>query len=398
MELEELEDQAGDDQVEVFDIDPFDTVIGQEGEMDSEDESDVEEGDNFSDLSSDAGGELDDSDEPPPEEPMNLQHVQDMVNKLDAILKNVFDHFTHSNSPPQPPLPTPPTPLLLSPLDSPLLTPPVVVPRSSTLSDEEIKALRRTQFYTLLSIFDRTILRTFKSRYTQFLVFWFSSLDPEFTDLFQGMLVSKALLEEDQPAVTRAAAASYIASFVSRAQFVGRESTRQTVACLCNFLKNRLDILDAVMQSGAHPPSMAQHTVFYAVTQAVFLIFCFRWRDLQQEPEDVDELAAADAPLSKWMAELNILKRVVQSELNPLKVRFYHLVHKHDCSKKARSVQTTWLSSSRAWPMLRTTSTATRLLRLIDGWISRLKVQNPVILAAVHSLIHQYSARPCIQS
>lgn len=189
------------------------------------------------------------------------------------------------------------------------------------ISEEEIRVIRRTQFYTLLSIFDRTILRTFKSRYTQFLIFWFSSLDPEFSDLFQGLLVSKALLEEDQPAVTRAAAASYIASFVSRAQFVGKESTRQTVACLCNFLKSRLDIVDAVRQSGAQPPSLAQHTVFYAVTQAVFLIFCFRWRDLQHEPEDVDELATTDVPVSKWMAELNILKRVVLSELNPLKVR-----------------------------------------------------------------------------
>jgi len=36
----------------------------------------------------------------------------------------------------------------------------------------------------------------------------------------------KALLEQDQPAVTRAAAASYIASFVSRAQFVDREGAR----------------------------------------------------------------------------------------------------------------------------------------------------------------------------
>lgn len=186
---------------------------------------------------------------------------------------------------------------------------------------EALKTLQRSQFFSLLSIFERTILRTFKSRYTQFLVFWFSSLDPEFSDLFQGMLVSKALLEEDQPTVTRAAAASYIASFVSRAVFVDRESTRQVVACLCNFLNNRLDILDAVTQTGASLPSMAQHSVFYAVTQAVFLIFCFRWRDLVQDQEELDELAGAvEGAHGKWMPELEVLKRVVQSELNPLKV------------------------------------------------------------------------------
>lgn len=316
MELEELEEQAGNEQAEVFDLDPFDTVVGQEGDSDSEDGSEV--GDAFSDLSSDAEGELDDSDDPPSEELTNFQHVQDMVNKLDAILKNVFDHFTRTRVSYEPPLQTPSTPSTHSPLDSPSLA------SSASLlilpTEEETRAIRRTQFYTLLSIFDRTILRTFKSRYTQFLVFWFSSLDPEFSDLFQGMLVSKALLEEDQPAVTRAAAASYIASFVSRAEFVGRESTRQAVACLCNFLANRLNILDAVTQSGAQTPSLSQHTVFYAVTQAVFLIFCFRWRDLESEPEEVDELGGMVAPVSKWMPELSVLKRAVQSELNPLKV------------------------------------------------------------------------------
>lgn len=241
-----------------------------------------------------------------------------MVNKLDAILKNVFDHFsrTHIRSDPPSTLPsTPSTPSIESPAHSPAVTRP-----SSPETLEQIKAAKRTQFYSLLSIFERTILKTFKSRYTQFLVFWYSSLDPEFSDLFQGMLVSKALLEEEQPAVTRAAAASYIASFVSRAVFVDRESTRRVVACLCNFLNNRLDIFNAVTQSGAIPPSLAHHSIFYAVAQAVFLIFCFRWRDLQQEEEDVDELGVTRAPVSKWMTELDVLPRVVQSDLNPLKV------------------------------------------------------------------------------
>ncbi|GJE84320.1 RNA polymerase I-specific transcription initiation factor RRN3 [Phanerochaete sordida] len=323
VELEELEEQAAEEQSELFDFDPFDTVVGQEGESDSENDSDSEDGDNLSDLSSEADGEADD-DEPQEEEPTNFQHVQDMVNKLDAILKNVFDHFTHShivsNSPPSSTgLPTPiATPGTASP-SSPPLTP---HPMQKLESVEELKALKRSQFFSLLSIFERTILRTFKSRYTQFLVFWFSSLDPEFSDLFQGMLVSKALLEEDQPTVTRAAAASYIASFVSRAVFVGRESTRQVVACLCNFLANRLAMLDAGLQGGA-PPSAAAHSVFYAVTQAVFLIFCFRWRDLTHENDEHDELAGAadaDGAAGKWMPELEILRRVVQSDLNPLKI------------------------------------------------------------------------------
>ncbi|TFK55617.1 RNA polymerase I-specific transcription initiation factor RRN3 [Heliocybe sulcata] len=331
VELEELEElQDADGQEGVFELDPFDTVVGQEG---SDEESDVDEeddGDDFSDLSSDAGGQVDEVEEVP-EVPTDFHHVQDMVNKLDAILKLIFDHFNRSNAV------TPLSPVRLqSPLASsrpgtPLLSPepPSDPPRPATPETiERGKARRRSQFHALLSIFDRSIIRTFKSRYTQFLVFWYSSLDPEFSDLFQGMLVSKALLEDDQPVVTRAAAASYIASFVSRAQFVDRESTRRVVSVLCNFLKSHLDIMDAVAaQTGtAIPPaqSMGNHSVFYAICQAVFLVFCFRWRDLveEQEEEDMDELSVLSAatPGKKWMLELGVVQRVITSPLNPLKV------------------------------------------------------------------------------
>ncbi|KAK7695390.1 hypothetical protein QCA50_000026 [Cerrena zonata] len=314
-EMEELEEQLGQEEIEIFDLDPFDTVVGQEGEEDNEDSDSDGEGDNLSDISSDAGGG-DDDDSDVEEIPTDFKHVSEMVNKLDAILKIIFDHFSETHATTDPPiLPSTSTSSLGppgTPLDSPRISPPP--------DPEQGKALRRAQFYTLLSIFDRVILRTFKSRYTQFLIFWYSSLDPEFSDVFQGMLVSKALLEEEQPAVTRAAAASYIASFVSRAQFVDRENARRVMACLCNFLKSRLDIFDAIAQSDVSQASMTHYTVFYAVAQSVFLIFCFRWRDLQYDPEDADDQPSSSVPTSKWMSELDVLRRVVLSDLNPLKM------------------------------------------------------------------------------
>ncbi|RDX53851.1 RNA polymerase I-specific transcription initiation factor RRN3 [Lentinus brumalis] len=331
VELEELEEQLeadAEEQSQVFDLDPFDTVVGQDGESsDVEGEDDDDGEDNLSDLSSDAGGDADD-DEDQEDVATDFKHIQGMVNKLDSILKVIFDHFnqTHASSDPVlPPLTSTPP----SRADSPfMLTPTAELPRPfSPTTIEEGKALRRAQFHTLLSIFDRTILRTFKSRYTQFLVFWYSSLDPEFADLFQGMLVSKSLLEEDQPAVTRAAAASYIASFVSRAQFVDRDAARRVVQVLCNFLRARLDVFEAAQQMAQSMPggqavnmNVTQHGVFYAVTQAVFLIFCFRWRDLLEYQDEVDEFAPTQGPPKKWMPELDVIQRVVTSDLNPLKV------------------------------------------------------------------------------
>lgn len=49
---------------------------------------------------------------------------------------------------------------------------------------------RYQEFSTLLSTFRKTILPTYRSRHTQFLLFWFTSLDKIFVDEFLGMLVN----------------------------------------------------------------------------------------------------------------------------------------------------------------------------------------------------------------
>ncbi|KAF9006640.1 RNA polymerase I-specific transcription initiation factor RRN3 [Cyathus striatus] len=358
VELEELEEDDNPGDQDVFELDPFDTVIGLEvDESENEDDEDEDgEGDNFSDLSSDAG--LDD-DGPVADIPTNVKHIQDMVKKLDSILTLVFDHFhrTHSlilsfstfslglprdSSPPDlPPLPAVETSGLLTPASelAPSLpsTPttsamvaslPTPTPVPQEPNDlKKLKSVLRSQFHALLAIFDRTILRTFKSRYTQFILFWFTSLDPEFSDIFQGMLVDRALFQDPNanstPLVTRAAAASYIGSFVSRATFVDQDGARQVVAVLCEFLRVHLEGVEEIVRMGGFATvGGAQNTVFYAVAQAVFLIFCFRWRDLLDEPNDAEELVAGspDKAGRKWMPELSIIRRVVTSILNPLKV------------------------------------------------------------------------------
>ncbi|KAL1709179.1 RNA polymerase I-specific transcription initiation factor RRN3 [Schizophyllum commune] len=307
VELEELEDEEGDDanqDQDLFEIDPFDTLVGQDGE-DSDSDSDSDDGiDNLSDISSDA-----EEDEDSPDVPTNVKHIQDMVTKLDSILTLL---------PPLPPISSPISPLVSSP-SLPLFPPsspspiPLALPPQPPQTPASRAALRRTQFHTLLAIFDRTILRTFKSRYTQFLLFWFASLDAELADLFAGVLVERALLRPDAPAVTRAAAASYIGSFVSRARYVDREAARRVVAVLCGFLGAHLD---AIADTDTYTTSAAENTVWYAVAQAVFLIFCFRWRDLLED----EELVLEELGTRKWMPALDVLHRVVNASLNPLRV------------------------------------------------------------------------------
>ncbi len=339
VELEELEEAEAEQDQEVFELDPFDVLIGQEGD-DSDTDSDDGDGDDFSDLSSDAGGDLDLDNHGQPEATItNVRHIQDMVKKLDTILTLTFEHFDRSqSSTPKPPSPSPPT--SLPPLDLPPLPPvydsynplaisiqsptpsipspppPITQAPSTPLSSSpappsKTPALHIT-FNSLLAIFDRTILLTFKSRYTQFLLFWYTSLDLDFADIFLGMLIDRALINPSTPTVTRAAAASYIGSFVSRARFVDREGVRTVIRVLCDFLATHLDNIEH-----AGSADSAQNSVFYAVSQSLFLVFCFRWRDMQED-EDEDIVRTEG---KKWMRELSVVHRVVNSSLNPLKVR-----------------------------------------------------------------------------
>lgn len=154
-------------------------------------------------------------------------------------------------------------------------------------------ARRYQLFQVLLSIFGRQVLQTFKSRHVQFLLFWYSSLDPEFADMFLGTLLSKSLYVAreapgtpvDSAAIIRIAAASYVASFVARARHVDAPTTRMVLLNLCTFLDAGLESFSA-LGAAAPAPGAKEHAVFYAVAQAVFYIFCFRWRDLRDDEDE----------------------------------------------------------------------------------------------------------------
>ena len=291
-----------------------------------EDDNGSEAGvDDFSDMSSDAGGQ-DDDDAPLKDETVDLGRITDMVNKLDAVLKLLFDHFGRQPSfPSTPTSPSrPSTPSIYSPPSSPTSTLPTSPPPITPLLIEQKSSheLQLAQFHTLLAIFTRTILCTFKSRYTQFLLFWFASRDAAFADLFLGELVAHALLEPAASEIARAAAASYVASLVSRANFIGASEARGAVQVLCRFLEHDVDAYEA------GDGDVAPLGVFYAVAQAVFLIFCFRWRDLVEggdnegEEREQEQDTLAGPPKRMWMTELNIVRQVVACPLQPLKVPF----------------------------------------------------------------------------
>lgn len=345
IELEELEDlvtngeDIGSDAKQasglLSNFDPFDTLAGQESDSDSDDDEEtgiVGAGDieNFSDVSSEDEADDDEDRKHARKEVLSAKdaekrtkRVRDMVAKLDGIMNILLKWLA----------------------------------RTSTNLEVDTASDQHPHFLTLLSIFDRTILTTFKSRYTQFLLFYLVSL-PSFpssskedksdrgssptskdqgsnasnphADYFLGLLLHNTLVPQPIPipVLTRVASASYLASFVSRALCVGQSDCRQAVMLCCQWLDARLVELEGLFlgstlaAEGDSDPH-AELSVFYAVVQAVLLIFCFRWRDLLDTVEELeDEEDEQIEAKKKWLNELGVVQRLILSPLNPLKVSF----------------------------------------------------------------------------
>lgn len=289
VELDELEEEGAERTGAAFDNDsdddPLDLAIDQvhrdDSDADDDDDEDAADGNESDEVSGDEdissgdeeGAEAE-SDTNELEEPSaeSLARVRKLVDQLDAIMKVILDHLNRMNR------------LLGEQANS-----------SAYLSDPIGRDPRHALFACLLSIFSRSILPTFKSRHVQFLLFWLTSLDPDYVDLFLGSLLSTALhwglpsqsdtqAVSDEPPIIRLAAASYAASFVSRAQFVHAPICRDVMTNLCAFLEGHLIEASTPGSPLFHaPPGSPAHHPFYSVSQAAFYIFCFRWRDLRCE-------------------------------------------------------------------------------------------------------------------
>ncbi|KAJ1894608.1 DNA independent RNA polymerase I transcription factor, partial [Coemansia sp. IMI 209127] len=201
-------------------------------------------------------------------------------------------------------------------------------------------------FLTFLDLFNAIVLPTFKSRYTQFLLFFLCSRDPQYADVFLGTMMGnvgdplRTLSQENVSSVTKVAAASYLGSFVARAKFLTTKIVRSVVGVLVQWANAYLDWQEQMARDtasgqkqnvrplysqvlgGASAPAQftdfERHAVFYAVTQAILYMFCFRWRDLA-EASGGGPLVESELDNLHWCHEVEGMQRIVFSKLNPLR-------------------------------------------------------------------------------
>ncbi|KAJ2856423.1 DNA independent RNA polymerase I transcription factor [Coemansia erecta] len=201
-------------------------------------------------------------------------------------------------------------------------------------------------FLAFLDLFNAIVLPTFKSRYTQFLLFFLCSRDPQYADIFLGTMMGnvgdplRTLSQENVSSVTKVAAASYLGSFVARAKFLTTKIVRSVVGVLVQWANAYLDWQEQMARDTASGqkqnvrPLYSQvlggssaslqftdferHAVFYAVSQAILYMFCFRWRDLV-EASGGGPLVETELDDLHWCHEVEGMQRIVFSKLNPLR-------------------------------------------------------------------------------
>ncbi|KAG2498036.1 hypothetical protein HYH03_003797 [Edaphochlamys debaryana] len=164
----------------------------------------------------------------------------------------------------------------------------------------------RALWDTLLSAFERTILNTHRSKFTQFLVFYTCMTNPATCSPSLVRLLLSRLRDTRQPPITRVACAAYLASFLARAAFLGEGlvvKTLQELAAFCvgycasqgggmgpsppsrgqSTAGNR-GLEDAAPFAGLQPEGETsqtqRHQVLYATVQAVLYVLCYHMQPL----------------------------------------------------------------------------------------------------------------------
>ncbi|KAJ7532365.1 hypothetical protein O6H91_13G000700 [Diphasiastrum complanatum] len=184
---------------------------------------------------------------------------------------------------------------------------------------------RAGQLYdTLMISFQNTILDTYKSKFTQFLIFYLCALAP-FTcgtsfacflcDIFSSKLRSQNM---------RMSAAAYLASYLARARYLPTSTVSSCLKRMVSWCIGYSPAQDDHKSSVNHPKTLV-HGVFYSVCQAVMYVLCFRLRELVEDPEQKTALRSLK------------LQQLVEHRLNPLNVCLPSVVE--EFLKQAKAMQ-----------------------------------------------------------
>lgn len=155
-------------------------------------------------------------------------------------------------------------------------------------------------FDVLLMSFQRTVLNAYKSKFTQFVMFYACALDPEGCGVKFAMFLTEMFGSDVNPPITRMSAVAYLASYLSRAKFLSAALVSSIIQRLVDWCFDYCKSHDLDMNPQAHQ-------VFYSGCQAIMYVLCFRMRSLLDVPRL--KLQLLNMPMEPiWKHKLNPLK------------------------------------------------------------------------------------------
>jgi RNA polymerase I-specific transcription initiation factor RRN3 len=174
-------------------------------------------------------------------------------------------------------------------------------------------------FESLLAQFATTILPTYRSRHTQFLLFHFSQTSADRIEKFAGAC-SQFAFDQHRPHILRVTAAAYLGSFIARGAHVSPSTVRAVFDLLCH----HLELQRASHEPSSKGPDLRRYGTYYAISQALLYLFCFRWRDLVVTPDALpptdQDIVYHEGDFKWYNSTQEIIRRNIFSKLNPLKI------------------------------------------------------------------------------
>ncbi|XP_012137298.2 RNA polymerase I-specific transcription initiation factor RRN3 homolog Tif-IA isoform X1 [Megachile rotundata] len=169
----------------------------------------------------------------------------------------------------------------------------------------------RSLYFDLLNIFETVILPTHASQYVQYIMFYICSFKTAVVESFIDWLWRKGT-DPNVPSIIRQSSVSYIASLVATAKFVSAGLVKAVQFKMSKWIHDYINMQDH-LQYADH--TRKDHTVFYAVCQALFLIITKRHNDYQDSKKYM-----------LYLQELDLAK-IITCKLNPLKSCHSEIVH-----------------------------------------------------------------------
>ena len=137
------------------------------------------------------------------------------------------------------------------------------------------KQLTDDIYHSLIHIFHTNILKTHKSRFIQYLLFYYCSASHSYAEQYIAYLLHNCIgTNTDIPHIERVSCTSYIASYIARAKYI-RHLTAINVFDQCIQWLHQYTQDNTVVDINSDNIA-SQHELYYCMFQSCMYIFCYR--------------------------------------------------------------------------------------------------------------------------